>query len=287
MEADRAAAVQARLIRVPGNRAVTFRSVDAAGPLIVPKITGGRCLFFDEADSRLCAIQRDAGPELMPSACDNFPRVTLRDGRGIFITLSHFCPTAARMLLTDDEIAIVDAPPSLSLDGHVEGLDATAVLPPLLRAGMLMDLEGYAAWERAGVAVLNERTLSPRAAVATIRAATEDVCRWRPGRETLASAVAGAFARARMRPAPVDRQQDDFDRARSVFVAAHLFGSWAAYQQGGLIHIVDALDRALAAVDSPARDDEAFIAAVRDADLRSRHIGDHAGPGSISSLRPH
>src|SRR5215204_5054161 len=107
----------------------------------VPVAADGGCVFFDRADGRLCAIQRDAGVALMPDACRNFPRVTLRDARGIFITLSHFCPTAARLLLTSRDIAIVEAPPSLSLDGGAEGLDATAVMPPLLRRGMLMDLD--------------------------------------------------------------------------------------------------------------------------------------------------
>ena len=40
------------------------------------------------------------------------------------------------------------APPGLALDGALEGLDATAVLPPLLRPNLLTDLEGYGAWER-------------------------------------------------------------------------------------------------------------------------------------------
>jgi len=37
--------------------------------------------------------------------------------------------------------------------GDYEGLDASAELPPLLHPQMLMDLEGYGAWERHVVAV--------------------------------------------------------------------------------------------------------------------------------------
>ena len=49
----------------------------------------GACVFYDTDHDRLCSIQRDAGIELMPSACRNFPRVTLRDrARGIHHALA-------------------------------------------------------------------------------------------------------------------------------------------------------------------------------------------------------
>ena len=47
----------------------------------------------------LCAIQRQMGHDQLPSACRHFPRVVVLDPRGTFITLSHVCPTAARMLI--------------------------------------------------------------------------------------------------------------------------------------------------------------------------------------------
>ena len=35
---------------------------------------------------------------MLPESCFQFPRRTLVDERGTFVTLSHFCPTAAAML---------------------------------------------------------------------------------------------------------------------------------------------------------------------------------------------
>jgi hypothetical protein len=90
----------------------------------------------------------------------------LSDSRGVFITLSHFCPTAAALLLDDREITIVEAPASLSLNGAVEGLDATGVLPPLLGPGMLTDADGYTAWEREAVGVFNDRRRTAQDALA-------------------------------------------------------------------------------------------------------------------------
>ena len=135
-------------------------------PALVVKNANGSCVFYDADHSGLCAIHRDGGPHLMPSACRNFPRVSLRDARGVFVTLSHYCPTAAGLLVDARYIAIVPAPASLSLDGDAEGLDATAVMPPLLRRGMLMDFDGYAAWEQEAIAVFDAFDRSPRLASA-------------------------------------------------------------------------------------------------------------------------
>ena len=146
------------------------------------KTSKGACVFYGMEHDGLCGIQRDAGARLMPSACRNFPRVALRDPRGIFVTLSHFCPTAAGLLLSADAIAIVLAPASISLDGEVEGLDATGVMPPLLRSNMLMDWDGYGVWERESLAVLNDRRYSARAALDIISTATRHARTWSPGR---------------------------------------------------------------------------------------------------------
>ena len=60
--------------------------------------------------------------------------------------LSHFCPTAASMLFRDDvPLTIVSQPPAFP-PADYEGLIVTAGdLPPLLRPGVLMDLDAYAA----------------------------------------------------------------------------------------------------------------------------------------------
>jgi Fe-S-cluster containining protein len=271
---------------VPPDRA-HVRPLDApvnGSRLALARDAAGACVFFDRDAGRLCRIHRDGGTDLLPSACRAFPRVALRDGRGLSITLSHYCPTAARLLLVAGDIRIVDAPDSLSLGGAVEGLDATAVLPPLLRPGMLMDFEGYARWEREGIALLNDRQVTASAARAVIRAATRDICEWSPRGETLAERVSRAFESVKRStpnfqlPTPKASRSTlpaenrcSLEQATKAFLAAHLFASWAAYQQGGLSAVVDTLDAAHALVGSGHEDEGSFLDAVRRADLRLRH----------------
>jgi hypothetical protein len=227
-------------------------------------------MFYEQERGGLCAIHRTAGPALMPEACRTFPRVALRDPRGTFVTLSHFCPTAARLLLRPQQIAIIAAPPSISLDGGVNGLDATGVLPPLLRPGMLMDWDAYAAWEREGVAVLDAGG-SARDAVSIVAAATRDACRWSPAASgSLEHAVEDAFARARAGHEP-EAPPRPFEYARRAFLAAHLFASWAPFGGGGVSAVVEELRTALALLGEHHADERAFIEAARAADLKLRH----------------
>ena len=219
-------------------------------------------------------------------ACRNFPRVTLRDGRGVFITLSHFCPTAAALLVEDRDITIVVAPSSLSLNGEVEGLDATAVLPPLLRPAMLADADGYNAWEAEAVSVFNDRRLRARETLAIISAATADVCRWQPGSETLSDRVHEAFDRARAGRGDRAPRRSPLEHAIKSFLAAHLFASWCAYQDGGLAAVVRGVETAFAALEQELAI-APFIAAVRAADFRLRHSRAHVRPRSLSSIRRH
>ena len=259
------------LIRIPQRAYVRPLHPPVNGvSLALATATDGACVFFDREGGRLCRVHRDAGADLLPVACRNFPRVTLRDRRGVFITLSSLCPTAARLLLTAGDMKIVEAPATLSLAGQVEGLDATEVMPPLLRPGMLMDLEGYARWEAEGIAVLGDRALAARAAVAVIGDATRDVCTWHPGGETLAGRAGRAFDRARS-SAPVSPSIPPLEHAVKAFLASHLFASWAAYQRGGLHAVVDELQQALVLVGAEHRSDDSLVAAARAADLRLRH----------------
>ena len=251
----------------------------------------GACVFFEAERGRLCRIHRTAGVELLPTACRNFPRITLRDPRGTFITLSNFCPTAARMLLAAGDITIVDAPASLALDGEAEGLDATRVMPPLLRAGMLMDLDGYSVWEQEGIAVLNERRDTPRAALAVLSTATIDSCSWRPGREPLATRIHRDFTRARLQASLPVEAPSPFGPATTAFLASHLFASWSAYENGGLPAVVHSLEAALEllehklAITAPAAasPDDTFIAAVRATDFELRHTAVRAPIRGLTS----
>ena len=58
----------------------------------------GACVFFEPDRGNLCAVHRELGVPSLPSACRHFPRIVLHDARGTFISLSHFCPTAAGLL---------------------------------------------------------------------------------------------------------------------------------------------------------------------------------------------
>ena len=110
------------------------------------------------SSSRIAATSAPSTASSGPNGCrwlaGSFP-VFLHDARGTFISLSHFCPTAAGLLQSGRRPAfeIVAAPSTLALDGDAEGLDARDALPPLLRPGMLTDHEGYDAWERRAIGV--------------------------------------------------------------------------------------------------------------------------------------
>jgi Fe-S-cluster containining protein len=237
----------------------------------------GACVFFDADGGRLCRVHRELGPQHLPHACRQFPRVVLRDGRGTLISFSHYCPTAAALLARADRLAIVPAPPSIAIDGDAEGLDARDALPPLLAPAMLSDLPGYDAWERRAIDVLAHGALGAAPAIAAIADATRRLQDWRPGRGPLREAVEREFAIARaaeadedleadavrlaiavasvpdeLRPAPLD---DDVERAWSevaswwprvdgavrAYLAARLFGNWIAYHGRGLHAIVEYL----------------------------------------------
>jgi Fe-S-cluster containining protein len=244
----------------------------------------GECVFFDRKAGRLCVIHREVGPDALPSACRHFPRKLLIDQRGTLISLSHFCPTAAAALLTSASLSIVEASPPLRLPPPVEGLDAREALPPLLRPGLLCDIQGYDVWERAALAVFARTTIDFGTCLDIVSAATESIRHWSPGGESLADRVrsdfhsadaahtrysrspARAIERIRLLTmggvgddlAPLDsfddrwkecaaRRLDWFNVAMKNYLAARLFANWIAYQGQGLRTIVEWL-RTCAAV---------------------------------------
>lgn len=87
----------------------------ATGTPIVARDDHGDCMFFERDPGRLCVIHREAGIAALPSACRHFPRKVLTDARGTFISLSHYCPTAARLLLATHGLEIVEATAPLQL----------------------------------------------------------------------------------------------------------------------------------------------------------------------------
>jgi Fe-S-cluster containining protein len=147
----------------------------------------GRCSFLHP--DRRCAVHGQLGPEALPSACRDFPRVVTLTPLGVSITLSHYCPTAAASLLPidprragpeGDVVTIVENPPGFPPTWPYQGLDARDALPPLLRPGVLMDWPSLERWETFAVSVLGDERRSPEAALDAIAAAAEAARAWTP-----------------------------------------------------------------------------------------------------------
>ncbi len=262
-----------------------LRALPDHAAAILARATTGDCAFFHRR-SGLCVVHRDLGEPALPSTCRNFPRVAVRDWRGTFITLSHFCPTAASMLFRDEvPVEIVESPAAFP-PADYEGLNVhTDAWPPMLHPRMLMDLEGYTAWERHMVARCSDVARLPESVVATLARDAQNVRRWRPGQATIAETiaslpVAGVVAAPHttldaslrlcadvtgavpddLKP-PLDEEGladvfvvavhpawMDFHAPIDRFLAAKVFASWTAYQGRGLLSIVRGLEAALALV---------------------------------------
>jgi Fe-S-cluster containining protein len=162
-------------------------------PAVLRHKPDGSCVFFEPQRGNLCAIQRQMGHGHLPSACRHFPRVVVLDPRGTFITLSHVCPTAARMLIAGGSADVVTG--AIGFDEHVswEGLDARDALPPLVQSGVLWDWEAWDVWERAVPGRL-AREASAERALAWLDGAVRQVALWRPGTESLIEVVDAALS---------------------------------------------------------------------------------------------
>ncbi|HZJ30476.1 MAG TPA: hypothetical protein VFD21_02845 [Vicinamibacterales bacterium] len=245
----------------------------------------GECVFFDRG-THLCVVHRDAGEQSLPATCRFFPRLAVADSRGTFITLSHYCPTAASMLFREDvELEIVEGPPAFPYADY-DGLTVTSDdLPPLLSPSMLMDPDGYSEWERHMV----RRCAAPVSPERVIETLASDAMQlrtsWRPGTRTVSEAVRElrpTFVAASMPTALSDSVElraevvaaipndlkpaadeeglerafrlhvqpgwDVFQRPINRYLAAKAFASWTAYQGRGLSTIVRGLEAALALV---------------------------------------
>ena len=271
----------------------------------------GACVFF-EHDSRLCAVHRTLGDVALPSACRIFPRIALTDARGTFITLSHFCPTAASMLFrTEVPLEIVESPPAFP-PGDYDGLNAAGEWPPLLTPSVLMDLDAYSAWETRAVAVLANAS-SPEAALTAIREDVSVLTGDRVAPPPLDIDRAGAIhARvlacvpSELAPCP----RTDLARSHGSYVkpvwqdcagvvnrylASHAFASWVAYQGRGLHSQVRSIEGALAVLMVECAwhcrdagrllDAELLTESIRSADLLLRHLADRQRLADVWSER--
>ena len=170
----------------------------------------GACACFEPATlgrASQCKIHGTLGHDALPSACRHFPRVATTDDSGTYVTLSHFCPTAAAMLFRHDtELAVVEAPASFHSVLEYEGLDARGVLPPLLRPGMLMDLEAHHAWERHAVHVFASDAHTPESALDQLAADARAIAAWQPAEGSLGKRVAtlGVESQWSSRPMTID-----------------------------------------------------------------------------------
>jgi Fe-S-cluster containining protein len=257
---------------------------DAAA--MVARTATGDCVFYHR-NSGLCVIHRDLGEPMLPATCRHFPRLAVRDARGTFISLTHYCPTAAASLFRDDvRIEIIERPPAFP-EADYEGLVITpGDWPPLLRPDCLADVHSYMAWERHMVARCADEALSPESVIATLERDARIVRTVSPvtgagivnaiGRlpadgvdapipETLVASLAHYLEVLNAVP---DEWRPDADTRdltecyrRHVaaewrgfaaplrrYLAAKAFASWTAYQGRGFLTIVRGLDAALALV---------------------------------------
>jgi hypothetical protein len=252
---------------------------------ILERTEHGECVFLDRG-TKLCIVHRDIGEAALPATCRHFPRLAVRDSRGTFISLSHFCPTAASMLFRQDcPLAIVAEPRAFPLADY-EGLVVTDNdLPPLLSPTMLMDSPGYSAWERHMVDRCATTGCSPEIVLATLERDARLLRAWKPGGQALAAAVASLpqcpvptepaktldaslvlynqviqAIPDDLRPLPDQRRLDlAFDQhvhsgwpgfyvPLNRYLATKAFASWTAYQGRGVLTVVRGLEAALAIV---------------------------------------
>ena len=260
----------------------------------------GRCVFHDPTGR--CAIHSALGHDALPLACRQFPRVSVIDPRGVSVTLSHYCPTAAALLNDENDAlahrsakrvgGILVNPPRFPAHGEYIGLDARTALPPLLRPGMLLDWDSWWEIERLGVDTLLTGGGSPEEAVGIIRGAAHVLLSWRPEDGPLIDAAHRAFreADAERIPGPrtliartLDAVPDEWRTAARWdvasaghtwiddvelrrFLAAHAFANWTIHLDGGLMTWVRSIETALAFVEAGAE--------VRQTDLILRHLVD-------------
>jgi len=204
----------------------------------------------------------------------------------------------------DGPIEIVESPQAFP-PADYEGLRVDKeAWPPLLHPRMLMDLDGYSAWERHMVARCSEPGSSPERVVSTLRRDAHVLRRYTPDTGPLTAAVASLPVLAvdepvrdtldsslllhaevlsavpdDVRPEPDDEGlREAFDRGvvpewrlwhapLRRYLAAKAFANWTAYQGRGVLTIVRGLEAALAFVRVEAARECRNAGRVLDAEL--------------------
>lgn len=184
---------------------------------LVPDASGA-CPEYDRS-SRRCRVHRDHGEHALPESCFQFPRRALVDTRGTFVTLSHFCPTAAALLAdAKAPLAIVEDPPAFPAERAYDGLDARGEWPPLVRPDVLFDAESYDVWEQFLVRVLSSPRLPVSDALDRIARTAERLREWTPRCGSLLDWTRSAVESDR--DAPVPAFYDRYSPRRAWTIAA-------------------------------------------------------------------
>ncbi|HYB96892.1 MAG TPA: YkgJ family cysteine cluster protein [Vicinamibacterales bacterium] len=258
-------------------RVVPWLVPDAGAPADVAGTLGlrpnGHCVFF-EAGRPGCSIH-----DVKPAACVHFPYVCLIDQRGVHVTLSHFCPTAAGLLFEHSgPIEIVEGPSPIAAGGALEGLDARDALPPSIDGRRLMSFEEFTSWERAQADTVHvgdwqddDLQWFERA-----RAAVPAPWSWPQAPEDASGVWWSAVAPSWFR----------FDDALRCYAAAKMFGSWSAYMGDGLDAVMRTarIATAVLRIESARQcmifgrplDRELMTEAIRQTDLLMVHYADPA-----------
>jgi Fe-S-cluster containining protein len=306
IERDRIGAVQAAIanghVSSPGEwyRPVPDAPAEVAGVLALQ--ASGACVFHrppaahqGTANTGGCAIH-----PIRPVSCRHFPYACVIDPRGVHVTLSHFCPTAASLLF-DEEIAVrvVEGPPIFADGDELEGLDAREALPPVAASQQrpaprtaprtlhmapgarpqLMSWDAVTEWEHAFVGRLAADADTPeppsRETFDRARTAVSDGCSWPEApadlRSTWDAVVAPAWPQWR--------------HVIGRYLAAKAHASWVMHLGAGPHDVERQVDLARTVLQVEATracttsgqplDRAALVTAIRQADLLLLH---HADP---------
>jgi hypothetical protein len=296
VEADRLVRLQAAVatgrLRVASD-STPWVSCPPGAPTETPALLGTTregCVFFEAASGGSCRVHAVLGHDALPLACRQFPRVSVIDPRGVSVTLSHYCPTAADLLDGHGRVTIAADPPGLFVGPGDAGLDVRTSLPPLLRPDMLMDWASWWEWERLAVALLG-RSEPIEQSMNALAACVETARTWVPSRGELTDHVRLAFeqpVRSRLPAVSSDWDRclatvhaavpDDLQVAPLVpvgrppervirrFLLAHAFANWTAHLGHGLRTWLQSLIAPWALLEAGL--------GVRQADLLLRHLAD-------------
>jgi Fe-S-cluster containining protein len=299
VEADRHARLQAALATgALRSSAISEACFDTppgapADTPVVLTVIDGRCVFFDDSGVRRCRVHDALGHEALPLACRQFPRVVVRDPRGVSVVLSHYCPTAAGLLGREAAVTIATSPPAFPVHGEYEGLDVRSALPPLVQPDVLMDWDSWWDFERLGVDLLGNSDEAIPLTLSRVARIVDHIRAWRPGNGMLRDRICRAFADdaplSTEAPLDLDARVEDTiaaipkglpvpdvplrgesapptERALRHFLAAHAFASWTAHLGRGLRTWMRSIEAAYALVQSGRT--------MRQADLILRHLAD-------------